>query len=207
MDLMQQNPVRHPGAVPPGYPREYERELGLSDGRTVLVRPIVPEDAEQLAAAIRTADPATLRRRFLGRPPHLTPALLTRLCAVDYRARLALVATDPDTGRGIAIARYEEMEEGVADVAVAVDPSWRRTGLATALIELLAEAALDRGIGTFSAYYLAENRPVEALIDLAGGNGRRIIKEGFAEAVVTLDRVGVTAAVQELGQDPSTRTP
>ncbi|GAA3341237.1 hypothetical protein GCM10020358_31830 [Amorphoplanes nipponensis] len=159
--------------MPPGYPRAFEREVRLSDGRTALVRPIVPEDREQLARAIRTADPDTVYRRFLGAPPHITPALLTHLCTVDYRKRFALVASDPRTGTGTAIARYEATADDTAEVAVAVDPAWRRVGLASALVEMLAQAALDRGVHTFSAYYLAENRPVSALLTFAGGDGSR----------------------------------
>src|SRR6266498_150627 len=47
--------------------------------------------------AIRTADPETVRRRFLGTPPRLTPSVLTRLTTVDYRQRFTLVAIDPVT--------------------------------------------------------------------------------------------------------------
>lgn len=46
-----------------------------------------------------------VRRRFLGGPPHVTPALLTHLTTVDYVRRFALVAADAATGRGIAVAR------------------------------------------------------------------------------------------------------
>lgn len=186
-----------PAEVPPGYPREFERELRLSDGRAVLIRPIVPGDGEQLAHAIRTADPDTVYRRFLGSPPRITPALLEHLCTVDYRRRFALVAAGPWTGVGVGIARYETTTAGAAEIAVAVDPAWRRAGLATVLVELLAEAALSRGIHTFSAYYLAENRPVSALLGLAGG-GRQSIHAGFAEVAVALDRASVTAAIQRL---------
>ncbi len=186
----------HPVDVPPGYPREYEREVRLRDGRTVEVRPIIPADAARLAEAIRTADPETLRRRFLGSPPPITPALLARLSTVDYRRRFALVAADPRTGQGVGIARYEPVEPGVAEVAVAVDPAWRRVGLATGLIEMLARAALDRGVQTFSAYYLATNRPVAALLGLAGRQGRQVIEEGFAEAAVALRRHDRAAAAR-----------
>jgi hypothetical protein len=117
--------LRRPVEVPPGYPREYERELRLRDGRIVWVRPVLPTDAPQLGEAIRTADPETLRRRFLGGPPHVTPALLVHLSIVDYQRRFALVAMDSATAHGIAIARYEQMEEAVAEVAVAVDAAYR----------------------------------------------------------------------------------
>ncbi|MBW6436914.1 GNAT family N-acetyltransferase [Actinoplanes hulinensis] len=195
-------PIRHPDAVPPGYPPGYERELRLPDGRTVFVRPIVPADRGPLAHAIRTADPDTVRRRFLGPPPRITPQLLTYLCTVDYQRRFALVAMDPATGDGIAVARYEGTPDGSAEVAVAVTPAWRRAGLATALVEVLAEAALDRGIHAFSALYLADNRPVTALLDLAGTRHRDSIREGFTEAAVALDRAAVTAAVQRLLDGP-----
>jgi RimJ/RimL family protein N-acetyltransferase len=190
----------HPGEVPPGYPRGFEREVRLADGRTVAIRPIVPADRERLAYAIRTADPETMRRRFLGAPPRVTPALLTYLCTVDYRKRFALVAADPHTGSGAAVARYETTVDDVADVAVAVDPAWRREGLATAMVEMLAEAAVDRGIHAFNAYYLAENQPVAALLHLVGPGKRQTIEDGCAETVVTLDRAAVKAAIRRLTQ-------
>jgi GNAT superfamily N-acetyltransferase len=98
-----------------------------------------------------------------------------------------------------SIARYEPLQEGVAEVTIAVDPAWRRVGLATALIEMLAEAALDRGIHTFSAYYLAENRPVAALLGLAGGIGKQMINQGIAEFAVALDPEDVTATIRKMG--------
>jgi len=199
MDYMKPLVNPHPAGVPPGYPRECERDLRLADGRRALIRPIVPEDSDHLAYAIRAADPDTLYRRFLGSPPNITSALLAHLCTVDYRKRFALVAVDSRTGDGIAIARYEQSADGVAEIAIAVDPAWRRVGLATAMVEMLAEAALDRGIRTFSALYLAENRPVTSLLDLVGGGKRQTIRQGFAEAAVALDRADVAAAVQQLG--------
>jgi RimJ/RimL family protein N-acetyltransferase len=186
-----------PVQVPPGYPREYERRLPLRDGRTVLIRPVIPADGPQLAEAILTADPDTLRRRFLGGPPHVTAELVARLTTLDYMHRFALTAADERTGQGVAIGRYEAMGGGVAEVAVVVDPAWRRIGLATAIVELLACAALDRGIHEFSASYLAGNQPVAALVALTGG-GRQAIHEGIAEVAIALDRERIDAALRAL---------
>ncbi|GAA4607506.1 RimJ/RimL family protein N-acetyltransferase [Actinoplanes octamycinicus] len=195
--------VSHPAEVPPGYPGGYERELRLAGGRLAQIRPIVPADRFPLACAILAADADTLYRRFLGSPPPLTPALLTYLCTVDYHKRFALVAGDPETGDGIAVARYEATGEASAEIAVAVDPRWRRIGLATALVEILAEAALERGIHTFTASYLAENRPVAALLALVGSDRTAKIREGLAEAVVALDPASVSEAVKRLEGDGS----
>ena len=176
-----------PAGLPPGYPQEYQQEVALRDGRRVLIRPILPSDAPELADAIKTADRDTLRSRFLGGPPRVTPKLLAHLTVVDYVQRFVLVAIDMATGRGVAIARYEPAGEGVADVAVVVRPEWRRLGLATVLVLLLAKAAAERGIHTFSASYLAENRPVAALVEDAGGMGRQVIEQGIAEFSLALD--------------------
>jgi GNAT superfamily N-acetyltransferase len=181
------------GTLPAGYPVTFERQVRLRDGRSVLVRPILPSDAAALGAAIRDSDPDTLRRRFLGTPPRFTPALLSRLTTVDYVRRFALVAFDPATEQGVAVARYEPLPDATAataataEIAVAVVPGWRRGGLATALVVLLAEAAIDRGVRFFGASYLAGNRPIEAMLAHTRTGARHLLAQGVAELAITLD--------------------
>jgi len=177
-----------PAGPPPGYPWEYWRLVTLHDGRPVLIRPILPGDAPGLAEAIKTADADTIHRRFLGGRPQVTPELLAHLTTVDYLKRFALVAVDPASQRGVAIARYEATGGDVAEVAVAVSPGWRHAGLATDLLLMLAEAATERGIRTFSGSYLAGNRPIAALIEDVGGPRNQLVEQGIAEFTVGLGR-------------------
>jgi len=203
-----EDPVPQRAGLPRGYPAALVRQVVLRDGRRVLLRPVLPGDAAELGEAIRTADADTLRRRFLGGAPRITSALLAYLTTVDYVRRLALVAIDPVTQRGVAIGRYDQVDEGVAEVAVAVSPAWRRAGLAAALISLLAEAAASRGIRTFTASYIAENQPVAALVEDAGGLSGQVIEQGIAEFSVALDhrRDGVAdEAADRAGPLPATR--
>lgn len=173
--------------LPPGYPTSYETSARLADGRQVEIRPVLPSDAAELAEAIRTADSETLHARFLGSPPPLTKATLDTLTRLDYVNRFALVARS--RGRGVAIARYAKLpaaNEGgtVAEIAVAVRPGWRKVGLASALIELLAARALECGITDFTALFLANNRPVAEL-----ARERRasvVIAEGSSQLHATL---------------------
>ena len=177
--------------VPHDYPTSYESVVALADGRQVEIRPILPSDASDLATAIRTADAETLRARFLGGPPQLTGTVLDDLTRIDYVTRFALVARSG--GRGVAIARYGTLspsddEPFVADVAVAVAPEWRRVGLATALVGLLARRAQECGITDFTAMFLASNRPV---IELAHeGHARVVIAEGIAQLRAALGQPG-----------------
>jgi len=183
MDQIQQQ-----ADSPPGYPWAYRRLVTLHDGRRVFIRPILPSDAPELAEAIKTADADTLRRRFLGGPPPVTPELLAHLTTIDYIRRFALVAIDPASQRGVAIARYEPVGGNVAEVAIAVSPDWRHAGLASALLLLLAKAAAERDIHTFTGSYLAGNRAVAALIEDADGPDGQLIEQGITEFSVALDR-------------------
>jgi GNAT superfamily N-acetyltransferase len=176
------NARRRTQDLPPDYPSSYESVVRLADGRRVEIRPILPSDAPELAEAIRTADAETLHARFLGGPPPLTDAVLDELTRVDYVTRFALVARN--RGRGVAVARYGALppsgdESVVADVAVAVSPEWRRVGLATALVGLLARRAQECGVTDFSALFLANNRPVTALAHEE--HARVVIAEGVAQ--------------------------
>ena len=185
----------HPRAVrpaqtadlPPGYPQEYQRLVTLRDGRSVLIRPILPRDAPGLAEAIESADADTIYRRFLGGRPRVTPELLDFLTTVDYTSRFALLAVEPASQRGVAIARYEPADQdGTAQVAIAVTPGWRGVGLAGELLRVLAQAASERGIHTFTGMYLADNSPVAALINAAGEPANRVTSRGIAEFSVPL---------------------
>lgn len=166
-------------ARPPGYPAAFEDELELADGRRVTVRPILPEDAAELADAIRHADRETLRSRFLGAAPPVTADTLRRLTELDYVQRFALVAFAG--GHGVAVARYIATDDrpAEAEVAIVVHPQWRRVGLATQLIERLGRRAIECGITSFTALYWSQNRPVAELAH--DGHAKVLIADGVAE--------------------------
>lgn len=167
---------------PPGYPAHLERVLTLRDGRRVDIKPIVPSDAADLQAAAAEADDETLYMRFFTVRPRLSARQLRHLTEVDYRARLALVARD-EAGAGVAIARYESQPgSDTAEVAVVVDPGWRRVGLAAALLAMLEEAARDAGINRLTALHLADNGPAAAMLT-AAGFGAPVVDDGVATVV------------------------
>lgn len=173
--------------VPRAYPREYERTVTLADGRRAHLRPIVPADVDALRVAVAEADRDTLHNRFLGGRPPETDEEFDRLVTVDYARRFAVVALS-DYRRGIGIARYEQVSDDAAEVAVAVDAGWRRVGLATALLRVLGEAASDHGITSFVADFLTDN------VDIAS-----ILQDSRLPVSVT-SRHGVTEATVAVGE-------
>lgn len=176
---------------PEGYDSGYEREVTLADGRVAHLRPVVPTDIDELRRAVAEADQETIRRRFLGGRPPDTDEAFERLVTVDYDRRFAVVALS-DSHRGIGIARYEALPgQDAADVAVAVDPGWRRVGLATALLRLLGEAALDHDVYRFTADFLTENADVAAILEASGLPIDHSEQQGVVEAEVDLSAADV----------------
>jgi acetyltransferase len=155
-------------ARPPRYPAELEQILTLRDGRPLFVRPVIPADELAFEREWREADPETLYQRFFTPQPKLDARRLHALLHVDYQWRLALVAFTED-GRAVGIARYEGAPgQEHAEIAFVVNPVWRRLGLASALLSLLAEAARARGIRRLVALYLEDNQAMAALLTKAG---------------------------------------
>ncbi len=95
-------------------------------------------------------------------------------------------ASAPD-GRGVGIARYEELRDSdTVEVAVAVAPAWRHVGLATAMVPLLAAAAVRNGLRCFTAEFFADNVDVTVLIAETKAPYQNSSASGVAVAEVTL---------------------
>ncbi len=172
--------------VPPAYPTELMGDLRLADGRVIHVRPILPADGRWLAEAVKRADPETIRLRFLGARPPLDEKAVRHLVEVDYRWRLALVALG-DGNKAVAIARYEgSAGNSSAEVAIVVDREWRRLGLGTALLVLLALRAAASGIRRFTATYLSDNTEVSRLVAKSGLPHSSSISRGVTETAIEL---------------------
>ena len=88
--------------------------------------------------------------------PRLTAAEIDRFTHVDYRDRLALIVEHG--GQLIAVGRYERIAGTTeAEVAFVVDDRYQHRGIATILLEELADSAWKHGIETFVAQTLIEN--------------------------------------------------
>jgi GNAT superfamily N-acetyltransferase len=151
---------------PPGYPRELERDV-VAEGLRYNVRPIRPEDGPRLVELHGRLSRRSVYLRFFGPHPTLSEAEVKRFTEVDYEGRLALVATMGDDL--IAVARYDRTPgTSEAEVAFVVDDTYQHHGLGSGLLDELSDAALARGVTTFTAETLAENRTMLDVFHRAG---------------------------------------
>ncbi len=153
---------------PTGYPVELEQHVDLRNGSRLFVRPVVPADVLVIEQELRNADNETLYQRFFNSQPRLNARRRQSLVNVDYHWRLALAVFAED-GAAVGIGRYEGAPgQKEAEIAFVVKPGWRRLGLASALLQLLAEAAQAQGITRLTAICLPGNNAMTALLRNSG---------------------------------------
>jgi GNAT superfamily N-acetyltransferase len=163
-------------------------EIVTRDGARLQVRPIAPDDKAALVGAFEHLGERSRYRRFLAPIRHLTQRELAYFTELDHRDHEALIGV---TGEGeiVGIARYVRLTDrhGVAEVAVTVVDEWQGRGVGTALLELLAQRAKDRGVHSFLGICLAENLDIQDLLrELSPGSRSRSIGEGLVELEVDL---------------------
>ena len=156
----------------PRYPFELIETLRLKSGRSVLVRPIHPQDEPLVQSFVRGLSPRSRYFRFHNAIRELDPRMLRAATHVDYRRHLALIAEwfDGDAETEIGAARYavRQEDERTADFAVAVADAWQRQGLARGLLERLMRIAASRGVRRLTGDVLENNH---AMLGLAADFG------------------------------------
>jgi acyl-CoA synthetase (NDP forming)/GNAT superfamily N-acetyltransferase len=155
------------GPVPPGYPAAWEADVVLADGGTARIRPIRPDDGARIVDFHGRQSPESIYFRYFTPRPHLPDAEVERLTHIDYVDRMAFVALLDDVLVGVA--RYDRLPtRSEAEVAFFVDDRHQGRGLATVLLEYLAEAARRTGISAFTATVLPSNGRMVAVFRNAG---------------------------------------
>ena len=164
-----------------------EATFTLTDGGTVTIRPIRPDDKDRLREGLRRLSEDTIRRRFLSAKPRFTSAELRYLPQVDGHDHIALVAVDA-AGDLVGVARCVRFADrpDTAEMAIVVGDELQGRGLGRELAHRLADRALSHGIRYFAATMLGENLAARRIVrtiarrfeqDRASGPLREIVAE------------------------------
>jgi RimJ/RimL family protein N-acetyltransferase len=142
-----------------------------------VVRPIQPTDAAELVRAHDSLSDETRRRRFFSPHPHLTEAEALHFTGVDHVDREAFLVLVDD--RIVAVGRYDRIETDAAEVAFVVGEDWQSHGLATMLLNKLAERALQVGITRFVADTFGDNQAMLAVFRHWAPDRKVTLDSGF----------------------------
>lgn len=151
------------------YPQQWERKETLKSGRTLLMRPIRPEDEHLYGAFLKKTSTSDLRLRLFSQWQTLTHEFIARLTQIDYARAMAFVALDPASGELLGVSRLAaDPDYRSAEFAVIVRSDLQKQGIGFALMRQLLDYAAAEGIGELWAHVLVENAAMLQMCDMFG---------------------------------------
>jgi acetyltransferase len=147
------------------YPDQFEEAVEWA-GRTVVLRPIRPEDEPHHRAFMEHLSPADLRLRFFNARRELPHSELARLTQIDYAREMAFIAVGqgeagPETlGVVRAVADPDNVE---AEFAIIVRTDLKGMGLGHLLLDKMVRYCHAQGTQRLVALVLRENDPMLGL--------------------------------------------
>jgi acetyltransferase len=153
------------------YPSHLVSHFQLADGTNIKIRPIRPEDASIEQSFVRGLSERSRYFRFMQGINELTQEMLVRFTQLDYNRELALIAIFEEDGieTVIGVARYVMNPDGSScEFALVVADKWQNKSIGTRLMNVLLDAAQQRGIRRMESEILASNNP---MLKLTAGLG------------------------------------
>lgn len=185
------------------YPDHWEADVVLRDGGTARIRPITTEDAERLVSFYEQVSDESKYYRFFAPYPRLSAKDVHRFTHHDYVDRVGLAVTVG--GEFIATVRYDRINSqgrpasapaDEAEVAFLVQDAHQGRGVASALLEHIAEVARERGIRRFAAEVLPANNKMIKVFRDAGYTQKRSFEDGSVHLTLDLEPTAESLAVQ-----------
>jgi acetyltransferase len=143
------------------YPRELVQRGEMSDGSSLVIRPIRPEDAIMEREFVNGLSERSRYLRFMYALQEISPESLSRFTQIDYDREMALVAVAAPEGEDkiVGVARYYTLPDPKdCEFAIVVGDDWQHRGIARRLMGALVDAARDGRHTRMLGTVLKENR-------------------------------------------------
>jgi len=142
------------------YPKKYETLWKLRDGRTVLLRPIKPEDEPLWLEMFRNFSEQSIRYRFFHVIKDTPHEMRVRYCNIDYDREIAIVAELTENGRRkiLGVVRLPiEPDKKTGEIAFIVADPWQGLGLGSKMVDYMIEICRDKKLETIYGIMLPDN--------------------------------------------------
>ena len=144
------------------------RFFSARNGEILLIRHLLPEDADALQQFVRSLSDADRKSRFMNAVKELSAAQLAQFSRTDYARETALAACS-GSGEIVGWAQYGCLRfPDACEFSITVSESMKGQGLAVHLMEELIACAKKQGYRSMCAEILAENT---AMLGLAAKLG------------------------------------
>jgi len=168
------------------YPTRYIQPWRCRDGRSVLLRPIRPEDEPLERELLASLSRESSRFRFFYILKEITHGMLTRFCNIDYDREMAIVAEYTSNGkrRNVGVGRLiVEPGEETAEFAILVADDFQGGGLGLKLSDMLIGIAQEKGLKNIYGIVLNDNKKMIGLSEKLGFTKKMLSAE---ESKITL---------------------
>ena len=171
------------------YPSELAKQITDRNGKAYLMRPIKPDDAPKLQAAIAESNPEHVRLRFFSSLHQLPDMLAKRLTQIDYDREMAFVVIDESGGtqEGVGVVRLAlDPDRARGEYAVMVQSDRHGTGLGFRMMQEIIAYARASGVKQIFGDVLAENQTMLDMCADLGFTQARAPDPGVIEVVLDL---------------------
>ncbi|MBK8908303.1 MAG: bifunctional acetate--CoA ligase family protein/GNAT family N-acetyltransferase [Rhodospirillales bacterium] len=151
------------------YPKTLEEVISVADGRTLLLRPVRPEDEPAFHELFARMSPEDIRMRFFASKRVLSHATAARMTQIDYDREMALVLAEPGTPGQVAVYGVVHItadpDGEKAEYAIMVRSDMVGRGLGPLLMQRIIDYARSRGIKEIFGDVLRQNKPMLRVCD------------------------------------------
>ena len=167
------------------YPKEYEQQCQLKDGKQIVLRPILPEDEPAHKTFISQVSEDDLYKRFFSEIGEFNHEALAKFTQIDYDREMAFVVVYEEMIIGVARA-LSDSDNKEAEFAILVRSDMKGMGLGGILMTKLIDYAKQRGLYTLTGMTMPSNR---GMITLAKKMGFEIdiqLADGIVDMLLPL---------------------
>jgi acetyltransferase len=171
------------------YPKRYELVWRMRDGRSVLFRPIKPEDEPMWLEMFQNFSEESIRYRFFEIIKDTPHEVRIRYTNIDYDRELGIVAVLTEKGkeRILGVVRLIEEPDGTrGEIAFIVADPWQGLGLGSKMVDYMIEISIERGLEEIYGVMLPDNYRVHRLMEKMGFQLERQ-KDGLVKATLDLN--------------------
>jgi acetyltransferase len=153
------------------YPTRYIQPWRCRDGRSVLLRPIRPEDEPLEHELIAGLSPESSRFRFFYIIKDISHDMLSRFCNIDYSREIAIIAEYNSSGkrRNVGVGRLvNQPGTETGEFATLVADDFQEVGLGHKLTDMLIGIAQEKGLKSMYGVILRDNAKMVGLVRSLG---------------------------------------
>ncbi len=152
------------------YPKKYETSWRLRDGRSVLLRPIKPEDEPLWLEMFQNFSEQSIRYRFFQIIKDTPHEVRVRYSNIDYDREIGIVVELKEERRQIlgVVRLIIEPDGKKGEIAFIVADPWQGLGLGTKMVDHMIEICKNKKLETIYSFILPDNHRAIRLLNKMG---------------------------------------